>query len=816
MQGRIPPHVASFQGKKAAKNRRRKSTFRPFLEPLEDRITPYVLSGYSWASTNISASFMPDGTMDMGHPSDLFALYNASYPTATWQLQFAKALQTWADASALNFHFVAEQIDPTTGVGYPSGIPGLIQGDPRFGDIRLGASSAIWGLGHAIFPGNSTMGGDITLNGAGAASIGSSPDLYSILLHEAGGALGLGEGPAATSVMNGPGPYTGLYGDDIAGIQALYGTRPADTASHNLGSPTPLALASGGVTLSNNITSIGAVDYYQVTAPANGSLTVSVDARNLSLFQPKVAVFDAAGNLLATASANIYGSVATVNLNGLVAGQTYILEAAGATTDVFGMGAYKLIAQFGSGGTIVSINPPSNLTASPSGNSQINLSWNGNNKATGYVVDRSTDGMNWFQIASVSANSNSYADTTVSAGLTYFYEVFAVNGSTFSSPSNMASATLAPLAPGTLNATAVSSSQINLAWSDVTGETGFTIERTQDGITWTEIDTTAGVTSYQDTGLAPGTFYTYQVSAYNAGGSSPWSYRDSATTIMVPPAVPTGLTVTTVSSQEIDLTWNDVPGETNFRIQRSPDGVNWVRIAILPAGVTSYDDIGLHDGRTYYYRIRSGNAAGFSALCTPVSATTPTGLTFSPFVIWPLAAPTGLTATTVSSGQINLSWNDVVGESNFRVQRSSDGVNWTRIAIAPAGTTSYQDFGLVGGQTYYYRVRAGDAAGVSPFSNIVSVVTCPPVPAGLSATAISSSQINLAWSSVNGDTGFLIERSLDGFHWTTLASTAATVTSFRDSGLSPITTYYYRVIATNASGSSGPSSVVWTVTDPLA
>ena len=185
-------------------------------------------------------------------------------------------------------------------------------------------------------------------------------------------------------------------------------------------------------------------------------------------------------------------------------------------------------------------------------------------------------------------------------------------------------------------------------------------------------------------------------------------------------------------------------------------------------------------------------------------------------MIWPLAAPTGLTATTVSSGQINLSWNDVVGESNFRVQRSSDGVNWTRIAIAPAGTTSYQDFGLVGGQTYYYRVRAGDAAGVSPFSNIVSVVTCPPVPAGLSATAISSSQINLAWSSVNGDTGFLIERSLDGFHWTTLASTAATVTSFRDSGLSPITTYYYRVIATNASGSSGPSSVVWTVTDPLA
>src|SRR6516225_3698373 len=222
MQGRIPPHVASFQGKKAAKNRRRKSTFRPFLEPLEDRITPYVLSGYSWASTNISASFMPDGTSDMGYQSDLFALYNASYPTATWQLQFAKALQTWADASSLNFHFVADD-------GSYSGIPGLIQGDSRFGDIRLAASTGMPDLGFAWFPGGSTSGGDITLNGTTADSLSL---LFAILLHEAGGALGLGEGSQAPSVMNNFG--SSLYPDDIAGIQALYGVRPADTASHSL------------------------------------------------------------------------------------------------------------------------------------------------------------------------------------------------------------------------------------------------------------------------------------------------------------------------------------------------------------------------------------------------------------------------------------------------------------------------------------------------------------------------------------------------------------------------------------------------------
>src|SRR5205085_2290095 len=124
-------------------------------------------------------------------------------------------------------------------------------------------------------------------------------------------------------------------------------------------------------------------------AGTNGTLTVSVDARGLSLFDPKVSVFDATGRLLGTASAATYGSVATVNLSGLVAGQTYYIQAAGATSDVFGMGAYQLTAQFG-GGTGGTVTPPSGLIASPIAATQVNLAWNGSStSATGYVVDRS-------------------------------------------------------------------------------------------------------------------------------------------------------------------------------------------------------------------------------------------------------------------------------------------------------------------------------------------------------------------------------------------------------------------------------------------
>jgi hypothetical protein len=329
----------------------RRPQCRPHLEPLEDRLVPYVLSGYTWANPNVSVSFMPDGTLiSSSYPSNLFAVYNAAYPQATWQRQVAIALQSWADVSNLNFHFVADD-------GSPQGTAGLAQGDSRFGDIRIGGynmGSGILGLGWN--PGSTTTAGDVELGTASAFAIGSIPDLASVVMHEVGHAIGFNHSLASPAVMEGGlwGTYPGPYADDIAGVQAMYGARKPDAydaaaSNDTLATATALTLSYGGVAINADISTMTDVDYYKVTAPAgtDGTLTVSVDARNLSLFDPKVSVFNSSGTLLATASASTYGDVATVNLTGLVAGQTYYLQAAGATTDVFGMGAYKLTAQFG-------------------------------------------------------------------------------------------------------------------------------------------------------------------------------------------------------------------------------------------------------------------------------------------------------------------------------------------------------------------------------------------------------------------------------------------------------------------------------------
>jgi predicted secreted protein len=188
-----------------------------------------------------------------------------------------------------------------------------------------------------------------------------------------------------------------------------------------------------------------------------------------------------------------------------------------------------------------------------------------------------------------------------------------------------------PAAPSNLTATAVSSSQINLAWADnATDETGFKIERcTGAGCSdFSQIATVgANVTGYSNTGLAASTSYSYRVRAYNGGGDSDYSNTASATTLAStsPPAAPSSLTALAVSSSQINLTWVDnASNEEGFAIERCT-GVkctNFQQIATTGEDVTTFADTGLGARTTYRYRVRAYNASGDSAYSNIVKATT--------------------------------------------------------------------------------------------------------------------------------------------------------------------------------------------------
>jgi subtilisin len=189
-----------------------------------------------------------------------------------------------------------------------------------------------------------------------------------------------------------------------------------------------------------------------------------------------------------------------------------------------------------------------------------------------------------------------------------------------------------PAAPANLAATAISSSQINLTWTDSDNtEQGFKVERCTgvDCDNFAQIATVgANVTSYANTGLTASTSYSYRVRAYNAAGDSGYSNTDSATTQAAPalPAAPTILTATAVSKSQINLAWTDnANNETGFRIERCKGSTctNFAPIATVTANVTGYSNTKLTANTTYRYRVYAYNASGNSGYSNIASATTP-------------------------------------------------------------------------------------------------------------------------------------------------------------------------------------------------
>jgi len=90
-----------------------------------------------------------------------------------------------------------------------------------------------------------------------------------------------------------------------------------------------------------------------------------------------------------------------------------------------------------------------------------------------------------------------------------------------------------------------------------------------------------------------------------------------------PPAAPSNLVATALSSSAIRLTWTDNSGnETGFEIERSSDGVNFAPHATAGANATSFDDTGLAASTTYYYRVNATNGGGDSGYSNVASTTT--------------------------------------------------------------------------------------------------------------------------------------------------------------------------------------------------
>src|SRR5262249_17877317 len=137
-----------------------------------------------------------------------------------------------------------------------------------------------------------------------------------------------------------------------------------------------------------------------------------------------------------------------------------------------------------------------------------------------------------------------------------------------------------PLAPSNLTTSVISSSQINLNWSDnSSNESGFQLERCTGTLAsctdpgFAQIAQAGpNVTKFNDVGLQAQTTYTYRVRASNSAGSSGYSNVVAATTLAAPPPPPTppsNLTSSVISYSQINLNWSDNSNnEDGFRLER--------------------------------------------------------------------------------------------------------------------------------------------------------------------------------------------------------------------------------------------------------
>jgi hypothetical protein len=337
-------------------------TFRPHLEELEARVVPYSTSGNLWPHAQlVTISFVPDGTNLNGYSSNLISSFNSRYGSpAAWQNVILRAAQVWAQQTNLNFALVCDN-------GGSTGSGSYQQGDPCFGDIRIGGYN--FGnsttLAQAYLPppvNNFSIAGDVNLNTN--AAFGTTYDLFTVATHEIGHALGLYHSGTYSAEMYSTynGAKSALTSDDISGIQSVYGgARKPDSydASASNGSAatasnitSAINLSSLTAVISGDITTTSDQDYYIFTAPSgsSGSLTVRVQSQGLSLLSPKLYVLDGSQNVLGSASgAGQYGTTLSLTVSGIRADSTYYLEVTGADSTAFSTGAYGLTLNLGTG-----------------------------------------------------------------------------------------------------------------------------------------------------------------------------------------------------------------------------------------------------------------------------------------------------------------------------------------------------------------------------------------------------------------------------------------------------------------------------------
>ncbi len=439
---------------------------------------------------------------------------------------------------------------------------------------------------------------------------------------------------------------------------------------------------------------------------------------------------------------------------------------------------------------------------------QINLIWHTVDDAEKYNLYYSSDGNTYKLLSSV--NSTQYKHIGLKGNTNYYYKLRAFKEGIESPPIflNVKTEIAPPPIPTGLSATATGYNTIELNWPDVQGETSYRILISTNP-DWIPpllfVTLSENTTSHTFSNLDPLTKYYYKIAAYN---NSSFGYSDpvEATTWQTPPISIHHITAKSFCHNSVEISWNNVENETNYRIVRSTEeNGNYTEIGIVLKDVTTFtDNYNLSGNTTYYYKVEAFNDHYNSGFYVIGSCKTKK---------IPPATPQNFVAVCNSNDQIQLTWTDVEYEENYTINKNfgHDGL-FKRINLDD-DATSYIDNNVFGNTTYYYYIYARNSDASSAHSNTISVTTWedpPRIPDHFFGSTLSNSSVKITWAKISEATGgYVIYKSLtENGTYIPIAYPDVNTTSFTDENLNPNTYYYYKIESKSEHYTSVQSSPV--------
>jgi len=340
--------------------------------------------------------------------------------------------------------------------------------------------------------------------------------------------------------------------------------------------------------------------------------------------------------------------------------------------------------------------------------------------------------------------------------------------------------------------------EVNISWDPPTEVTAdsYTLWRDSSEI---PLDTTQQTSrSYTDSPLTYDTPYSYTVRAVIDGFESADSFPADVTTASL---VPTALVGTSVNTTQINLVWVAPAGNTTgYNIYRD-DGTGSV---LLEADwlTETYTDNDVAGNTLYEYTITGLDSSDQESVPSNIASNAPKP-----------EPPTSLSAVSVSTNQINLSWPEVADADSYKIYRKlSTDPGFPGTPLATPGTNSYADITVSAGFSYDYQVGAtvGTEDSITFATDSETAFPAAPVLNTAAVNGTSTSQIDLSWSSPGGNTSSYIV-----YRGATAVPTGSTNTSYSDGAATSGTLHGYTVTAVAGGYESAPSNVLNAATYPV-